>query len=119
MKCETPAVGILKQGDFGQCKFYEVACDCTDPDHSHTIEVEADQFGVSVIIYTKTSTFNNKKSRWRQIWDILWKGYSEYETSILLKDQAAMNYAGVIYSAANDVKEFKETSYNESIHWSV
>jgi hypothetical protein len=108
MKPEKPAVGILKQGEFGDSVWYLVPCDCSDPDHSHTIEVEADEtFSVNVHIYDRMITPFWSKSRWRQIWDILSKGYTEYESTIILKEQQAINYADALVNAANDVKLFK------------
>lgn len=107
MKSETPAVGILKQGEYGDSIWYYIPCDCSEPDHSHTVEVEADDYSVTVHIYTKSKTKFWSKSRWRQIWDILRKGYTEYDTDVILKEQQAINYASALTSAVNDVKLFK------------
>jgi len=37
----------------------------------------------------------------------LTRGYAEYEASVILKEQQAINYASALTSAANDVKLFK------------
>jgi len=108
MEAQTPAEGILKTNEWGDSKMYFVRCDCTDDDHAHDIEVEADDHSVQVTIYTKSYTKWNEKGRWKQIWQILTKGYAETSTSILLKEQVAMNYAETLKAAALDVKEFKE-----------
>ena len=42
MKPEKPAWGISKQSDYGDSIWYQVQCECTDPDHCHVVEVEAD-----------------------------------------------------------------------------
>lgn len=108
MKAETPAQGILKHNSWGDSVMYQVACDCTDTDHMHTIDVEADDHDVTVTVYVKTSTAFWSRSRWREIWRILTHGYTEYEASIILKEQAAVNYANVLTTAVKDVKLFRE-----------
>ncbi len=107
MKAQTPAEGILKTKEWGDSKMYFVRCDCTDDDHAHDIEVEADDLSVRVTIYTKFHTKWNEKNRWKQIWQILTKGYTETSTSIILQEQVAINYAETLKAAAQDVKEFK------------
>jgi hypothetical protein len=112
MKAEKPAEGILKQGSFGAAMFYYVACDCTDPDCSHTIEVEADGIEISVHIYTNSHTKWWEKKRWSQIWHILTRGYAEMQTTIVLREQTALNYAETLKSAMKDVKDFKDMRIN-------
>jgi hypothetical protein len=108
MKPETPASGILKQGDFGDTKFYYVQCDCSDPDCAHTIEVEADDMLVQVHLYHNQHTKWWEKNRWKQIWKILTKGYAEMQTTIVLTEQTALTYSAVLKSAMEDVKEFRD-----------
>ena len=106
-KTETPAEGILKQSDWGDNKWYYVTCDCSHPDCAHTVQVEADDHGVTVHVYARaTTTFWNKR-RWRQIWQILTKGYADMETTVILKEQQALNYAATLTNAVKDVKQFK------------
>lgn len=107
MKAEKPAEGILRLNDWGDSKWYQVSCDCTDPDHAHTVDIEADDHSVTVTIYATVKTKFWSRNRWRQIWDILCQGYVEYEGSIILKEQQAINYASALTSAVNDVKLFR------------
>lgn len=107
MKAEKPANGILKQNDWGESIWYYVTCDCLDPDCAHTVNVEADDYSVTVHIYTKTTTQFWSKNRWRQIWQILKKGYAEMETTVILNEDQAYNYAEALINATNDVKMFK------------
>lgn len=108
MKAETPAQGILRHNDWGTSVMYKVACDCMEPDHMHTIDVEADEHDVTVTVYVTTSTAFWSRSRWREIWRILTRGYAQYEANIILKEQAAVNYANVLTTAVKDVKLFRE-----------
>lgn len=107
MKNEKPAEGVLKLNDWGESKWYYITCDCLSPDHAHTVEVEADDHSVSVHIHTTVSTRFWEKRRWRQIWHLLTRGYAEYEGTVILKEQQAINYAAVLTSATNDVRLFK------------
>lgn len=105
MKVEKPAVGILKNGDWGDTLSYLVVCGCGDPDHSHNVWIEVDDTEtVSVVVYTtNTSTFWSK-NRWRQMWELLTKGYVQEEVSLLMSEQQALNYANTLTQAVGAVK---------------
>lgn len=107
MKAQKPAEGILKTSEFGDSKWYHIRCDCGNDDCSHEIEVEADDFGVQVHIYVKNHTRWWEKNRWKQIWQILTKGYAQMDATIVLNEQTALNYAETLKSAITDVKKFK------------
>lgn len=107
MKTEKPASGILKTGEWGTSKMYHIHCDCGNADCSHEVEVEADDTIIQVHIYVKNHTKWWKSNRWKQIWQILTKGYAEMETTIVLTEQTAHNYAEALKSAIKDVKELK------------
>jgi hypothetical protein len=107
MKAEKPAVGILKTGEWGDSKWYHIRCECGSDDCSHELNVEADDIEVQVHIYAKNHTKWWEKNRWQQIWQILTKGYAEMQTTIVLKEQVAINYAETLKSAVADVKQFK------------
>ena len=108
MKAQTPAQGILKSHDFGDSVFYYVQCDCGNEDCAHTVEVEADDWGVTVHLYHKQHTKWWDMGRWSQIWQILTKGYAEMETTIVMNDQTAENYSAALTSAVTDTKAFKD-----------
>jgi hypothetical protein len=61
-----------------------------------------------VHIYANNRTKWWELNRWRQIWQILTKGYAEMQTTIVLKDQTAINYANTLTSAIKDVKIFRD-----------
>ena len=108
MKAQAPAQGILKTSDWGDAKTYQVICECTDPNCTHDLWVEADDHDVTVTIYVTTKTEFWSKSRWRQIWDILTTGYTKQQTTICLPQQVALNYAETLKSAVKDVDEFRK-----------
>lgn len=107
MKAEQPAKGILKINDWGNSRMYKAVCSCGDDDCSHTIDIEADH-EVSVTIYTRTRTNFWSKTRWSHIWTLLTKGYTAFETTIVLDKQTAINYAETIKSAVKDLEEHKK-----------
>jgi hypothetical protein len=108
MKAETPAQGILKTGDFGASIWYHVRCSCGSDDCSHEVNVEADEVDVSVHIYANNHTKWWERACWRQIWQILTKGYAEMQTTIVLDEQTAINYAAALTNAVEDVKVLRK-----------
>ena len=108
MEYQKPAEGILKTGELGDSKWYHICCDCGSDECSHEVSVEADDFGIQVNIYVKNHTRWWEKDRWRQIWQIITKGYAEMETTIILNEQTAFNYAETLKIAIEDVKHFKD-----------
>ena len=138
MKPQTPAEGILKTNDYGNSKWYHVVCGCGQSDHTVTVEVEADEMGVSVNTYATVKTdywtesvkkrydidspwlqefdwfwkglVNGFLTRLRLTWDIWIKGYVRAETTTLMSKQQALNFAETLTSAIKDVEEFKGIS---------
>ena len=110
---EKPAMGILKHGDFGDAMFYYVQCDCGSEECAHNIEVEADDMHVQIHIYNTVHTKWWEKNRWKQIWQILTKGYAEMQTTIVLNEQTVLNYADTLVSAMDNVKEFRANAKNK------
>ena len=56
MKSQKPAEGILKRGDWGDSKMYQVVCSCGQEYHDHNVEVEASETGINVNIYATAKT---------------------------------------------------------------
>ena len=107
---EKPATGILKTCEWGDSKWYHIRCNCGNDDCSHEINIEADICDVSVHIYANNHTKWWEGNRWKQIWQILTKGYAEMQTTIVLNEQTALNYADTLICAMDDVKEFRSNS---------
>jgi hypothetical protein len=107
MEPQKPAEGILKTTEWGDSKWYHIRCECGSDDCSHELNVEADAVEVQVHIYAKNYTKWWEKNRWQQIWQILTRGYSDMQTTIVLKEQVAINYATALTNAVDDVKKFK------------
>lgn len=108
MKTQTPAEGILINRDYGDAKHYTITCECSNPDCSHSVWVEAEDTGVTVTTYTQQKTRWWSQNRWRTLWTLLTRGYVEYEASIIMTQQQAMNYAQVLKSSIHDVETFRK-----------
>lgn len=136
MKSQIPAEGILKTNDWGNSRVYKVTCECGNSEHEHNVWVEADEGSVNVNIYTTVKTnfwSESKKPKydinniWLQEFDWFWKGlynglvrrlkltksiwvkgYVDYETTISMTQQQALNYADTLKSAIIDVSKFKK-----------
>lgn len=135
-KSQTPAEGILKSGDYGNSKFYKVACGCGQSDHNLDFVVEAEDTGVTVNTYATVKTdywsqsikkrydidnpylqeldwtlkdiWNGLVTRLKLTWTVWTKGYIQCETTIAMSEQQALNYAETLKSAIQDVKDFKK-----------
>ena len=105
---ETPARGILKVNEWGSSKMYKVVCECGSDDCTHTLDIEAEDTGVTVTIYTQTRTNFWSVSRWKHIWTLLINGHVDFETNIHLSEQSALNYGQTLIQAVQDVKNFKK-----------
>lgn len=137
---QQPAEGIMLTNEWGPSKMYKIACGCGQPDHEHTVNVEADETGVNVNIYTSVKTdywtetikkrydidniwlqefdwavkgiINGVVTRLKLTWDIWTKGYIKYETTITMSEQQTINYAETLKSAVKDVKAFRRPKEN-------
>jgi hypothetical protein len=105
---QVPAQGILKVNEWGNSKMYKVVCECGNDDCTHTVDVEAEDTGVTVTIYTKTRTNFWSMNRWQHIWTLLINGHVDFETNIHLSEQSALNYSETLKQAVYDVKNFKK-----------
>jgi hypothetical protein len=108
MTSQQPAEGILLRKDYGGAKAYQVVCECGDCDHSHDIWVEAEDYGVTVTVYTEQKTQWWKWNRWQKMWTLLTKGYIKFEASLIMSEQQALNYADTLKKACADVQEFRK-----------
>jgi hypothetical protein len=108
MQAQTPAVGILKRNDWGDSMTYQVVCECGDSNHDHNIWIEAEDSGVIVTIYTRQKSKWWNMNRWQKIWTLLTRGYIEYEASIIMNEQEALNYTETLKRAIIDVKQFRK-----------
>lgn len=143
MNAQAPAEGILKRGDYGDSKFYQVVCGCGQDYHDHNFEVEAADTGVNVNIYVVAKAdywYETVEKRydidnvWQQEWDWFWKdlvnsvvrkikltwevwttGTVRVQTTIAMSEQQALNYAETLKSAVKDVKKFQSKN-KEIVH---
>lgn len=107
MEYQQPAEGILKTNNWGESKAYKIACSCGADGHDHDVWVEADDYDVSVVIYTKVKS-DWRVNRFRLIWNLLTKGYVEHSAELALTRQQAFNYAHTLNQAIKDVEQFRQ-----------
>ena len=105
---QEPAKGILLVNDWGASKMYKAVCQCGDDSCTHTIDIDAEDVGVTVTVYTQTKTNFWSTTRWAHIWTLPTKGYIETESCIIMTKQVALNYANVLQLAIKDVEEFRK-----------
>lgn len=134
---QEPAEGIMKTGEFGDSKFYKINCQCGNHDDSIAFEVEADETGVTVNIWTEPKStwrnilvddnFPNIKNPWvyaiddsiryfinsvyhrvKLMYQILTVGYVKYHHTTIMSEQQALNFSEVLKSATYDCQQFRE-----------
>lgn len=111
-KAQTPAQGIMLQGDFGKSKNFKVECDCSSDDHAVYMWIEVgedkDVPDVEVSFYVRTWTplwEGGWLGRLKAVYEILFKGVHKQEHHMLLNKQSAINFADAI---KNTVKEMEK-----------
>lgn len=110
MKAQDIAVGVSKSVS----GVITVNCDCGDHSHNHTVIVNSEDGLVTVNVYTQSYTkfkytdfytvgfWKGIMERVKQASSILFKGYSEYESELVLDKQAALNYATALTNAIKE-----------------
>jgi hypothetical protein len=109
MKAQTPAEGVMLQKDWGKARSYTVACDCGDHEHNAHMWIEVtpekDVQDVTLTFYIQTTNSWWDKNRWKQMWEILTKGYTKNEATVILSKQGALNLSTVIRNSVNDLSK--------------
>jgi hypothetical protein len=108
MTPELPAQGILKRNDWGDAMAYQVVCECGDSNHDHNVWIEAEDHNITVTTYTQQKSKWWSMNRWQTMWILLTRGYVEYEASMIMTQQQAINYAETLKKAVEDVETFKK-----------
>lgn len=136
MKAQAPAEGILKRGDYGDSKWYQVVCGCGQEYHDHNVEVESSETGINVNLYITVKTdywaelvekrydidspwlqevdwfvkdlINGLWTRLKVTWQLWTTGAITAESTIAMSEQQALNYSETLKSAIQDVKFFRE-----------
>lgn len=101
-------------GDYEHSRSYKIICQCGAEDHIHDLWVEADDTDVTVNIYVTVKSQFWSVNRWKQMWQLLTKGYLKYETNLALNQQSALNYSKTLEKAVEDVNQFKKQSKKNS-----
>ena len=107
MRAEKPAEGILKKTEFGSFKSYYVHCECGSAECAHHVWIEASDMDVTVSFGLTLRSKWYSMNRWKQIWTILTKGYLDIESTLVLNEQSALNYAETLKLAMKDVKQLR------------
>lgn len=110
MKAQTPAKGIMLQGDWTDAKAFHIPCECTDPDHGVDMWIEVnrekDIDAVDVTFYVKTTNefWREGYNRIRAAWDILTKRVHTQSNTLLLDRQSALNMAEAIKRTVKELE---------------
>ena len=125
MEYQAPAQGILINNDYGDSKFYTVACSCGNPDDEIRVNVEAEDTGITVHVWTTVKTpwwkkawnndswiaglYNGIAHRISMTWRLWVYGYLENESWTILNKQQAFNFSETLKNAIKDFEKFRNT----------
>lgn len=118
IKAQTPAQGILLQGDYGNSKNFKVECDCSSEDHAVYMWIELNETDpyfqeIDVSFYVRTWTplwedgIKGIYNRVKAAFEILFKGVHKQEHHMLLNKQSALNFAETIKKTVEELEEKK------------
>ena len=111
MKPQKPAQGIMLNRNWGTARTYTIACECGELDHFPQMwidigdESDADLQNVTVTFYVETASPWYSVNRWRQIWQMLTRGYVKQEHALILSKQAALNLSTVIRNSVAEMQQ--------------
>jgi len=120
MKAERPALGISRSESWDDAEVYHVECSCTDPDHALVtwVEVSTDKDfpEVEVTFYVKTNfrRWDNVWERIKTAWAVLFGDGYEQHHNLLLKKQAAFNFAAALEASIEDLEENAKNTQSNS-----
>ena len=119
MEAQIPAQGIMSRNpEHYRWQSFLVECDCTCPEHALNVHVaidreEADDDFVSIEFYaTMYSPFVHGnwwvafQTRVKRIWQLISTGTVELEHTLILRDQAALNFSAALKDAVEKHQEF-------------
>jgi len=126
---QIPAQGILMASDFGDSKYYRIACRCGNNQDDIDLNIEVEDGEVNIHIWSTTKTdwwtrrfddhdnfivhwtlerLNDWLNRFSVAWTALSKGYIETQSWTLMNKQQAYNVANTLVRAIKDVEDFEE-----------
>ena len=113
-----PAYNISKTREFDDSFFFQSVCECTDPDHGHSLVVELDEDGhdMTVSIYQQLEWAQYHRYdepnaivrfiiRLRDAIKYVLTGHVKVEGHHLFHEHAARDYANAILHAADELNK--------------
>jgi len=104
---QEPAEGVLKNSSLSpHLDQYTVQCNCSDPTHSHSVMVDAeDAEGFISVFVAVTSAPDGFLDRLKEVFKILTTGLIRKEVELLMTPQQSRNYAYVMETAADKIEQ--------------
>lgn len=109
-----PSRNIAVTSEYSDAVFMRATCECTSPDHDHSIVVEVEDFSVSVTIYSDLEWAQYSRSdetalqhyfrRLKNALKYLFTGRVAVSSEFLMTEKSAREYAAAIQNAADKVK---------------
>ena len=110
MNQQTPAEGIMSLGRWNDAHSFRIECDCSNADHDVVawIEVSRDRecktVDVEFFVEGTTPFWQEGFSRVRAAWNMLVHGYHREQHCLILRGQAARNFAAAIETSVQELE---------------
>jgi hypothetical protein len=133
MQKQQPAKGVSLQGGYYEAKFYQIHCECGDNEHTFDVMAELTQDDYAIEFYISMKAISDRRSdyfavmrddnkviqffkdvanwfirRSKLTWQVWTKGYVEVYSDVMMDEQHAMNFAGILEKAAKDLNDVKD-----------
>jgi len=110
MEPQNPAKGISLTNTFNDASSYHIECDCSSHDHSVSMWIELSKDSkintveLTFYVTTRSKYWENWRQRLGILYEVLFKGLSKQEHTLILSQQSAINLANVIVTNVNELK---------------
>lgn len=122
------STGVMKIIEGPGYVFYRVACDCSEPDHDITLELEVDPqdypiFSLNIYSNLYVDTFWGNKNIFSRAWKrikialkVLWSGYVETGSNFLLmKDENIDAFINALQEGKEKLEKYRESWEKENV----
>lgn len=121
---QLPVEGVMLLVENGPSRMYKVACKCGDPAHDITVDIDADDMGVTVHHYAEVATdaWSNttliNPFRWlwiriRLTFKLWTAGHLTHEAWTVMSERQALNYANTLIEAVNHANRIKQETSSQ------
>jgi len=108
MDTQTPAQGISIDNEYDEAKVFNVECECTADDHAVKMWIELDRDAPYVTVTFYADFWTPVSGWWQRVkiaWNVMVHGVHRQEHDLMLRKQAALNFASAITQSVKELEK--------------